>query len=174
MAEHSTVATSAVRPNEPARQVIATFDNYADAERAVDYLSDQRFEVNRVAIVGRELEYVEQVLGPMNYGTAALRGAGSGALVGALIGWIFGLFNWIEPLISALVLAGYGLVFGAIVWAPCSGCSCMRCSAANAISTPLVGCGPSITTSSRTWRLPIVRCNSSPAAIERNRRWQQR
>ena len=54
MAEHSTVATSAVRPNDPARQVIATFDNYADAERVVDYLSDQRFEVNRVAIVGRE------------------------------------------------------------------------------------------------------------------------
>ena len=114
MAEHSTVVTSAVRPNEPARQVIATFDNYGDAERAVDYLSDQRFEVNRVAIVGRELEYVEQILGRMNYGTAALRGAGSGALVGALIGWIFGLFNWIEPLISALVLAGYGLVFGAL------------------------------------------------------------
>jgi Heat induced stress protein YflT domain len=97
--------------------VIATFDKYADAERAVEYLSDQRFEVDRVANVGRELEYVEQILGPMNYGTAALRGAGSGALVGALIGWIFGLFNWIESLISALVLAGYGLVFGAIVGA---------------------------------------------------------
>ena len=162
-----------MRPSEPARQVIATFDNYADAERAVDYLSDQRFEVNRVAIVGRDLEYVEQVLGRLNYGGAALRGAGSGALVGALIGWIFGLFNWIQPLISALVLAGYGLA-SAPLWAPCSGCSCMRCSAANAISTPLVGCGPSITTSSRTWRWPIVRCNSSPAATERNRRWRQR
>src|ERR1700704_6738475 len=86
MAEHSTVETSAVRPNEPDRKAIATFDNYADAERAVDYLSDQRFEVNRVAIVGRELEYLEQVLGRLNYGGAALRGAGSGALVGALIG----------------------------------------------------------------------------------------
>src|SRR3979409_768596 len=117
MAEHSTVATSAVRPNEPARQVIATFDNYADAERAVDYLSDQRFEGNRVDIVGCALGYLEQVLGRLNYGGAALRGAGSGALVGALIGWIFGLFNWIEPLIAALVLAGYGLIFGAIVGA---------------------------------------------------------
>jgi hypothetical protein len=117
MAEHSTVATSAVRPNEPARQVIATFDNYADAERAVDYLSDRGFEVNRVAIVGRDLEYVEQVLGRLTYGGAALRGAGSGALVGALIGWIFGLFNWIAPLVSALVLAGYGLIFGAIMGA---------------------------------------------------------
>jgi hypothetical protein len=117
MAEHPTAVTSAVRPNEPARQVIATFDDYADAERAVDYLSDHRFEVSRVAVVGRDLEYVEQVLGRLSYGGAALRGAGSGALVGALIGWIFGLFSWIQPLVSALVLAGYGLVFGAIVGA---------------------------------------------------------
>ena len=117
MTEHSTVATSAVRPDEPARQVIATFDHYTGAERAVDYLSDQGFEVNRVAIVGRDLEYVEHVLGRLNYGGAALRGAGSGAMVGALIGWIFGLFAWIEPLISALVLAGYGLIFGAVVGA---------------------------------------------------------
>src|SRR5258708_22869800 len=111
MAEHSTVATSAVRPNEPARQVIATFDSYADAERVVDYLSDQRFEVNRVAIVGRELEYLEQVLGRLNYGGGALRGAGSGALGGALIRGSFWLFNWIPPLLSALVLARAAVVF---------------------------------------------------------------
>ncbi|MCV7173689.1 glycine zipper family protein [Mycobacterium manitobense] len=117
MAEPSAVATSAMRRNEPARQVIATFDNYADAEHAVDYLSDHQFEVHRVAIVGRDLEYVEQVLGRLNYGGAALRGAGSGAVVGALTGWIFGLFNWIDPLVSALVLAGYGLAFGAILGA---------------------------------------------------------
>ena len=117
MAEHSSVATSAVRPNEPPGQVIATFSNYADAERAVDYLSDRHFEVDKLAIVGRDLEYHEQVLGRLNYGGAALRGAGSGALVGALIGWIFGLFDWIQPLVSALMLAGYGLVFGAIVGA---------------------------------------------------------
>jgi hypothetical protein len=117
MADHSTVATGAVRPNEPARQVIATFHNYADAERAVDYLSDEGFEVSRVAIVGRDLEYVEQVLGRLNYGGAALRGAGSGAAVGVLIGWIFGLFNWIDPMISGFVLAGYGLLIGALTGA---------------------------------------------------------
>ena len=117
MAQHSTVASSAVRPNEPARQVIATFDDYADAERAVDYLSDQHFDVSRVAIVGRDLEYLEQILGRLNYGGAAWRGAVSGALVGAPIGWIFGLFNWVEPLIASLVLATYGLVFGAVLGA---------------------------------------------------------
>lgn len=117
MAQHSSVQTSAVRPSEPPRRVIATFDNYADAERAVDYLSDQRFEVDKVAIIGREMEYHEQVVGRLNYGGAALRGAGSGALVGALIGWVFGLLDWIDPLLSALVLACYGLLFGAVVGA---------------------------------------------------------
>lgn len=113
----STISKSAVRPNQPARQVIATFDTYADAERAVDFLSDQRFPVQRVAIVGRDLEYVEQVLGRLNYGGAALRGAASGGLVGALIGWIFGIFNWVEPLITGLVLAGYGIVIGVVLGA---------------------------------------------------------
>jgi hypothetical protein len=64
---------SAVRPDQPARRVIATFDNYADAERAVDYLADRQFEVQRVAIVGRDLQLVEQSTGGMNYGLAALQ-----------------------------------------------------------------------------------------------------
>ena len=117
MTQNPTAVASAVRPNEPARQVIASFDNYADAERTVDYLVDRNFAVNRLAIVGRDLELVEQVTGRMNYGLAALRGATSGGLVGALIGWIFGLFSWIQPLIAGLVLAFYGLIFGAVLGA---------------------------------------------------------
>jgi hypothetical protein len=106
-----------VTPEAPTRRSIATFQSYADAEQAVDALSDRGFPVERVAIVGRELELVEQVTGRLNYPRAALRGAASGAVTGALIGWIFGLFNWINPLISALLLAFYGLIFGAIVGA---------------------------------------------------------
>jgi hypothetical protein len=117
MTQNPTAVASAVRPNEPARQVIASFDNYADAERTVDYLADRNFTVNRLAIVGRDLELVERVTGRMNYGLAALRGATSGGLVGALIGWIFGLFSWIQPLIAGLVLAFYGLIFGAVLGA---------------------------------------------------------
>jgi hypothetical protein len=117
MSEHSTVVGSAVRPNQPTRQVIASFDNYADAERTVDYLVDRHFAVNRLSIVGRDLQLVERVTGQMNYGVAALRGATSGGLVGALIGWIFGLFSWIQPLIAGLVLAFYGLLFGAALGA---------------------------------------------------------
>ena len=121
MAETSTqraaTPAAAVRTKEPSRRVIATFDNYAGAEQAVDYLSDQKFAVERVAIVGRELTLVEQVTGRLNYGGAALRGAVAGALTGALIGWLFGLLNWLQPLVAGLVLALYGLVFGAVAGA---------------------------------------------------------
>ncbi|NMH92726.1 glycine zipper family protein [Pseudonocardia bannensis] len=103
------------------RRAIASFATYADAERAVDRLADLDFPVDRVAIVGRDLELVEQVTGKMNLPRALWRGAISGAVPGALIGWIFGLFNWINPLIAGLLLALYGLVFGAIIGAIING-----------------------------------------------------
>ena len=74
------------------RRQVAVFDDYADAECAVDYLSDVGFPVQKVAIVGHELKYVEQVTGRLTYGGAGWRGALTGALPGVLIGWVFGLF----------------------------------------------------------------------------------
>jgi hypothetical protein len=99
------------------RRTVASYSSYADAERAVDYLSDKGFEVSRTAIVGRDLRYVEQVTGRMTYGKAALRGALTGALVGVLIGWLFGIFDWFDPIVTAFWLALDGLWFGAIVGA---------------------------------------------------------
>ena len=99
------------------RRPIGVFTNYADAERVVDRLSDLGFPVERTAIIGHDLQMVEQVTGRLNYGGAALKGAVSGALPGALIGWIFGLFNLISPLVASIVLAFYGLIIGAVVGA---------------------------------------------------------
>jgi hypothetical protein len=107
--------TGATRHGEPARRVIASYDDYAQAEAAVDYLADRRFPVERVAIVGRDVRLVEQVTGRMTFLTAALNGAAAGALPGALVGWLFGLFDWVDPLKSSLLLALYGLIFGAVV-----------------------------------------------------------
>jgi hypothetical protein len=104
-------------PSAPSRRSIAGFPDYAEAERAVDALSDRGFPVERVAIVGRELELVEQVTGRLDYPRAALRGAAGGAVTGALIGWLFGLLSWIVPLIGLLLLTVYGLIFGAVVGA---------------------------------------------------------
>ncbi len=101
----------------PSRRSIASFQSYADAEQAVDALSDRGFPVERVAIVGRDLELVEQITGRLDYPRAALRGAAGGAVTGALLGWLFALLSWITPLIGWLLLTVYGLIFGAIVGA---------------------------------------------------------
>jgi hypothetical protein len=100
-----------------ANRTVASFRRYEEAERAVDHLADNRFPVERVAIVGRDLRFVEQVTGRLGHGDAALNGGISGALVGALVGWLFGVFDWFEPLLAAAWLAFQGLWFGALVGA---------------------------------------------------------
>jgi hypothetical protein len=111
------MSTHSSNGGSPGRRVIATYSSYAEAERAVDHLSDQGFPVERTAIVGDGLQFVEQVTGRMTSGQAALRGAASGALVGALIGWLFGIFDWVDPIETGLFLALNGLWIGAIVGA---------------------------------------------------------
>ncbi|HEY0605923.1 MAG TPA: general stress protein [Herpetosiphonaceae bacterium] len=99
------------------RRTIATYATYAEAQRAVDHLSDQSFPVQRVAIVADGLKFVEQVTGRLNYGRALLNGAISGALTGAFIGFLFGLFSFFTPLVSAINLALTGLLIGAVIGA---------------------------------------------------------
>jgi hypothetical protein len=94
--------------------VVASYPTYADAERAVDYLSDQRFPVQRTAIVGRGLSSFERITGRLTIWRAAAQSAAYGAVLGALFGWLFGVFDWVNPLISGLLLALYGAIFGAV------------------------------------------------------------
>jgi hypothetical protein len=102
------------------RHVLATFTSYADAERLVDYLADRRFPVEKVTIVGRDLELVEQPTGRYGWPDAATRGSLIGGILGALAGWLFGLFNWVDPLVSGLSLALYGAFIGSL-WGAISG-----------------------------------------------------
>jgi hypothetical protein len=105
------------RPASASRRVVASFDTYPEAQRAVDYLSDNGFPVERVTIVGSDLRYVEQVTGRRSYGKATLEGGLNGAIIGALIGFFFGLFSIGDPVLSAVVLAFWGLIFGAVLGA---------------------------------------------------------
>lgn len=99
------------------RSVVASYDSYAEAQRAVDHLSDEGFPVQRVSIVAEDLRFVEQITGRLGYGQATLQGAGSGAVIGAFFGFILGLFSLVNPLVSGLALAFYGLIIGAILGA---------------------------------------------------------
>jgi membrane protein required for beta-lactamase induction len=101
-----------------ARRTVATYSSYEEAERAVDSLSDQKFPVERVAIVGTGLRSVEQVVGRVTTWRAALTGAGQGALIGLFIALLFGLFFTGPGFLGLLAYAVIAsTVFGAIFWA---------------------------------------------------------
>jgi hypothetical protein len=104
-------------PAGGAREIVTSFTEYREAQRAVDFLSDRKFDVRSLAIVAEGLSFVEQVTGRLNWSRALVNGASTGALIGALIGFIFGIFNFFAPLTSALALAFYGLLFGAFIGA---------------------------------------------------------
>jgi len=98
-----------------AREMVGSYTEYAGAQRAVDFLSDEKFPVERTAIIGSDLRMVELVYGRLNYGRAALAGAASGAWFGLLIGLFLGLFTPEDGSFFALVL--WGLLFGVIAGA---------------------------------------------------------
>jgi hypothetical protein len=104
---------------------VATYPDYASAQRAVDYLSDNKFPVERTAIVGTDLRLVENVLGRLTIARAAGAGAASGAWFGLFIGLLFGIFsdsNWFAViLVTVLIGAVWGAIFGAIAHATTGG-----------------------------------------------------
>jgi hypothetical protein len=93
-----------------ARRTVAGGATYREAERAVDWLSDQGFPVERASIIGTGLHSVEQVVGRATTGRAALMGAAQGAMIGLLFGLLFGLFFTNAGDFFGVVL--YGLVAG--------------------------------------------------------------
>ncbi|MBI0447105.1 general stress protein, partial [Deinococcus sp. DB0503] len=96
---------------------VATYPTYAEAQRAVDYLSDQHFPVERLAIVGEGLKTIEQVTGRLDWGRAASLGFGQGLFIGLFVGLLFGLLGLAGG--SLLYVVAYGMVMGALtglVW----------------------------------------------------------
>ena len=99
------------------RRTVASFTDYAEAEQAVDKLSDHGFPVEHAAIIGTGLRYIEQVTGRLTTGRAALIGLGYGAMLGLLWGLLFGAFFTVDSGSFAGVLVyslAVGLVFGGI------------------------------------------------------------
>ena len=93
-------------------QSVGIFNTYADAQKAVDYLSDQKFEVQNLAIVGTDLKSVERVLGRRNWGTVINQGVMSGISTGLLVALVMLIF--VQP-ISFLALLLVSLAIGIVL-----------------------------------------------------------
>ncbi|MDR1354826.1 MAG: hypothetical protein LBJ43_00885 [Propionibacteriaceae bacterium] len=78
-------------PNLSALRPVASYDNYADAERAVDYLADAEFPVETLTIVGAGLRSFEKVTGRLSWARVILSGVLSGVLWGLMLAVLFWL-----------------------------------------------------------------------------------
>jgi len=109
------------------RELLGTYPSYADAQRVVDHLSDEKFPVQTTSIIGRDLVFVEQVTGRRTWGSVLLRGLGSGAMMGLFIGLLLGLFvvapaGWLAIVLWATGFgAFFGVIFAAIGYAATGG-----------------------------------------------------
>jgi hypothetical protein len=98
------------------RPLVASYKTYAQAQRAVDFLSDNKFPVENVGIVGTDLKMAETVLGRLTWGRVIAGGLASGAWFGAFVGLLLSLFAKSGTSAFGLLLFGlaYGAIFGGI------------------------------------------------------------
>ncbi|MBV8862947.1 MAG: magnesium transporter [Mycobacterium sp.] len=111
-------------PTPPKGWPVGSYPTYAEAQRAVDYLSEQEFPVHQVTIVGVDLMQVERVTGRLTWPKVLGGGVISGAWLGLFIGLVLGVLN--RPLMEVLptgLVAGvfFGLITSAVPYAMARG-----------------------------------------------------
>lgn len=108
------IPTSALTLDYP--MSLGVYDRYEQAQKAVDFLSDNEFPVQNCLIVGTELKQVERVTGRLTTSKVALGGLISGVWMGLFVGLVVSLFGTggTFAIIASTML--FGAVFG-LVWA---------------------------------------------------------
>ncbi|OBF27447.1 general stress protein [Mycobacterium sp. ACS4331] len=111
-------------PTPPKGWPIASYPTYAEAQRAVDHLSDQQFPVQQVTIVGVDLMQVERVTGRLSWPKVLGGGVLTGAWLGIFIGLVLGFFSenpWSALLTGLVAGVFFGLISSAIPYAMARG-----------------------------------------------------
>ncbi|MFC0107050.1 general stress protein [Kibdelosporangium aridum] len=105
-------------PTMPNGWPIGSYDTYAEAQAAVDYLADAKFPVQDVTIVGVEPLLVERVAGRLSWGRVLGTGAASGAWFGLFVGLLLSMFTagfaWGPILVGLVAGTVFGVAFAAM------------------------------------------------------------
>ncbi len=107
-------ATSPLKLEFP--QSLAVYDDYAAAQKAVDFLSDNKFPVEQCMIVGTDLKRIERITGRLTTGKVAMGGVLSGLWLGLFVGLVFSLFSTGETFVTIVSTMLFGALFG-VIWA---------------------------------------------------------
>jgi len=95
---------------------LGVYEKYDDAQRAVDFLSDNEFPVENCMIVGTDLKQVERVTGRLTTGRVAVGGLLSGVWLGLFVGLVLSLFGSGSSVGVIASTAVFGALFG-LIWA---------------------------------------------------------
>ena len=99
----------------PRGDEVASFASYAEAQHAVDSLSDDGFPVQCLTIIGTDLRQVERITGRMSWGRAVASGAGSGLWIGLFFGAMMSLVgNDAAGSMSMVTAVLLGVVWGIV------------------------------------------------------------
>ena len=117
MGRHSVATPSKVySPSKPyPDRVIASYPAYRQAELAVTYLAHHGLPAERVAIAGRGMRSVRRPPEPLTIWDALGQAGLTGAVIGGLLGWLLRLLDLASLLVSDLVVAMYGVLFGTAI-----------------------------------------------------------
>lgn len=123
------MSTPGANPASPLKlqfpQSLAVYDDYAKAQKSVDFLADAEFPVDQLMIVGTDLKRIERVTGRLTWSRIAVGGILSGLWLGVFVGLIFALFTdegvWQVLISTAFFGATFGLVWALIGYAATRG-----------------------------------------------------
>jgi hypothetical protein len=93
---------------------LGSYTTYGEAQAVVDFLADQRFEVETTQIIGSDLRMVEQVTGRLTWPRALVAGVASGAWFGVFVGLLLGILVTTSFLPALIWGLSWGVVFGAV------------------------------------------------------------
>ena len=101
---------------------VGSFKTYAEAQQAVDSLSDKEFPVEKLAIVGVDLMQVEKITGRLTWGKVLGTGVLSGLWMGLFVGLILSVFTepgsgWVMFFDTLVTGAIFGVIFAAVAYA---------------------------------------------------------
>lgn len=108
------IPTSALTLDYPLS--LGVYEKYEQAQKAVDFLSDNEFPVQNCLIVGTDLKQVERVTGRLTNGKVAAGGLLSGLWMGLFVGLVLSLFGTGSTTAIIVSTMLFGAVFG-LVWA---------------------------------------------------------
>jgi hypothetical protein len=93
---------------------LGSYPTYAQAQSVIEFLADQKFEVETTEIIGSDLRMVEQVTGRLNWPRALIGGIASGAWFGLFVGLLLNILTTASFGRAMLFGLTWGVIFGGI------------------------------------------------------------